>query len=89
MARALDAGPGDAFTGRPSELRGKETDPQPDRVGFKQAAYTGESPRALSEQFLTSDTRLSEISSYLIRISGHAIGCLFVLGSLKTHAYHL
>jgi hypothetical protein len=37
MARALDAGSGDAFTGRTSELRGKEKDPQPDRVGFKQA----------------------------------------------------
>ncbi len=37
MARALDAGSGDAFTGRTSELRGKETDPQLDRVGFKQA----------------------------------------------------
>ena len=36
MARALDAGSDDAFTGRTSELRGKETDPQPDRVGFKQ-----------------------------------------------------
>ena len=36
MARALDAGSGDAFTGRTSELRGKEKDPQPDRVGFKQ-----------------------------------------------------
>ncbi len=36
MARALDAGSEDAFTGRTSELRGKETDPQPDRVGFKQ-----------------------------------------------------
>ncbi len=36
MARALDAGSGDAFIGRPSELRGKEKDPQPDRVGFKQ-----------------------------------------------------
>ena len=35
MARALDAGSDDAFTGRTSELRGKETDPQPDRVGFK------------------------------------------------------
>jgi hypothetical protein len=36
MARALDAGSCDAFTGRTSELRGKETDPQPNRVGFKQ-----------------------------------------------------
>ena len=36
MARALDAGSGNAFTCRTSELRGKETDPQPDRVGFKQ-----------------------------------------------------
>ncbi len=35
MARALDAGSGDAFTGRTSELRGKEKDLQPDRVGFK------------------------------------------------------
>ena len=35
MARALDAGSDDAFTGRTSELRGKETDPQPDRVGFE------------------------------------------------------
>ncbi len=34
MARALDAGSGDAFTGRTSELREKEKDPQPDRVGF-------------------------------------------------------
>ena len=32
MARALDAGSDAAFTGRTSELRGKETDPQPDRV---------------------------------------------------------
>jgi hypothetical protein len=37
MARALDAGSDDAFTGRTSELRGKEKDPQPDRVGFKQS----------------------------------------------------
>jgi hypothetical protein len=36
MARALDAGSGDAFTGRTSELRGKEKDSQPDKVGFKQ-----------------------------------------------------
>ena len=36
MARALDAGSDDAFTCRTSELRGKETDPQPDRVGIKQ-----------------------------------------------------
>ena len=36
MARALDAGSGDAFTGSTSELRGKEKDPQQDRVGFKQ-----------------------------------------------------
>ena len=37
MARAPDAGSDDAFTGRTSELRGKETDPQPNRqVGFKQ-----------------------------------------------------
>jgi hypothetical protein len=36
MARALDAGSGDAFTSRISELLGKETDPQPDMVGFKQ-----------------------------------------------------
>ncbi len=36
MARALDAGSGDAFTGRTSELRGKEKDPQPDRVRVKQ-----------------------------------------------------
>ena len=36
MARALDAGSNAAFTGCTSELRGKETDPQPDRVGFKQ-----------------------------------------------------
>jgi hypothetical protein len=36
MARALDAGSCYAFTDSTSELRGKETDPQPDRVGFKQ-----------------------------------------------------
>ncbi len=37
MARALDAWSGDAaFTGSTSELRGKENDPQLDRVGFKQ-----------------------------------------------------
>ena len=36
MARALDAGSDDSFTGRTSELRGKETDAQQDRVGFKQ-----------------------------------------------------
>ena len=36
MARALDAGSDDAFAGRTSELRGKEMDPKPDRVGFKQ-----------------------------------------------------
>jgi hypothetical protein len=35
MARALDTGSGDAVTGRTSEPRGKETDPQQDRVGFK------------------------------------------------------
>ena len=35
MASALDAGSGDAFTGRTSKLRGKETAPQPNRVGFK------------------------------------------------------
>ena len=32
MARALDAGSDAAFTGRTSELRGKEKDPQPDRL---------------------------------------------------------
>jgi hypothetical protein len=44
MARALDAGSGDAFTGRTSELRGKVKDPQPDRVGFKhrKEGYTDE-----------------------------------------------
>ncbi len=31
MARALDAGSCDAFTGHTSELRGKETDPHADR----------------------------------------------------------
>ncbi len=36
MARALDAGPGDCVTCSTSELRGEETDPQQDRVGFKQ-----------------------------------------------------
>ena len=36
MARALDAGSGDTFTGRTSELRGKDIDPQPNRVGFNQ-----------------------------------------------------
>ena len=36
MARVLDAGSGDAFTGRTSELRGKDIDPQPNRVGFNQ-----------------------------------------------------
>ncbi len=35
MTRALDAGSGDAFIGRTSELRGREKDPQQDRVGFK------------------------------------------------------
>ncbi len=39
MARALDAGSGDAFTGRTSELRGKEKGPQPDRVGFRHSAH--------------------------------------------------
>jgi hypothetical protein len=41
MARALDAESGDAFTGRTSELRGKEKDPQPDRVGFKHCRSKG------------------------------------------------
>ncbi len=36
MARTLDAGSDDAFTSSTSELRGKEIDPQPNRVGFKQ-----------------------------------------------------
>ena len=36
MARALDAGSCDAFTGRTSELRGKEIDPQQNRIGFNQ-----------------------------------------------------
>ena len=36
MARAFDAGSDDALTCITSELGGKETDPQPDRVGFKQ-----------------------------------------------------
>ncbi len=35
MARALDAGSGDAFTSSTSELRWKETGPQQERVGFK------------------------------------------------------
>ncbi len=35
MERALDDGSNDAFTSSTSELRGKETDPQQDRVGFK------------------------------------------------------
>ena len=36
MVRALDAGSCDTFTGSTSELHWKETDPQQDRVGFKQ-----------------------------------------------------
>ena len=39
MARALDAGSGDAFTGRTSELRGKKTAPQSNRVGVKQVMH--------------------------------------------------
>ena len=50
MARALDAGSGDAFTGRTSELRGKEKDPQPDRVGFKQ--FEPSEQRSLQRQIL-------------------------------------
>ncbi len=34
MARAIDAGSGDAFTGNTSELRGKDIDAQQNRVGF-------------------------------------------------------
>ncbi len=36
MAHALDAGSCDAFTSRTSELRWKDIDPQPNRVGFNQ-----------------------------------------------------
>ena len=56
MARALDAGSDDAFTGRTSELRGKETDPQPDRVGFKQVMSSLDVEEALANGLETTKT---------------------------------
>ena len=48
MARALDAGSDDAFTGHTSELCWKETDPQQDRVGFKQVISSLDVEEALA-----------------------------------------
>ncbi len=50
MARALDAGSGDAFNRRTSELRVEEIDPQPNRVGFKQD-YPKTTPQQCSVAF--------------------------------------
>ena len=57
MARALDAGSDDAFTGRTSELRGKETDPQPDRVGFKQVMSSLDVEEALANGLETTKAK--------------------------------
>jgi hypothetical protein len=56
MARALYAGSGDAFTCRTSELRWKETDPQPDRVEFKQVMSSFCVDDALTNGFETAKT---------------------------------
>ena len=56
MARALDAGSGDAFTGRTSERRGKDTDPQPNRVGFKQVMSSLDVEEALANGLETTKT---------------------------------
>ncbi len=53
MARALNAGSWDAFTCSTSELRGKEKDPQPDRVGFKQVMSSLGVEDALANQLET------------------------------------
>ena len=58
MARALDDGFDDAFTGRTSELRWKETDPQPDRVGFKQVMASLDVEEALANGLETPRRRL-------------------------------
>jgi hypothetical protein len=56
MARALDAGSCDAFTCRTSELRWKETDPQQDRVGFKQIMASFSVEDALANGLETTKT---------------------------------
>ena len=56
MASALDAGSDDAFTGRTSELRGKETDPKQDRVGFKQVMSSLGIEDALANGLKTTKT---------------------------------
>ena len=56
MARALDAGSDDAFTGSSSELRGKETDPQPDRVGFKPVMSSLDNEETLANELETTKT---------------------------------
>ena len=56
MARALDAGSDEAFTGSTSELRGKEMDPQLDRVGFKQFMSNLDVEDALANGLETTKT---------------------------------
>ena len=56
MARTLDAGSGDAFTWRTSELRWKETDPRPNRVGFKQVMSSLDVEEALANGLETTKT---------------------------------
>ncbi len=83
MARALDAGSGDAFIGRTSELRGKETEPQSDRVGFKQVMSSLSVEDALAnglEATKTTPTRkdlLDEPDMQTITIPSYLYDLLF------------
>ncbi len=56
MARALDAGSGDAFTYRTSEPTLEGTDPQQDRVGFKKVMSSLGVEDALANGLKTTKT---------------------------------
>ncbi len=64
MARALDAGSCDAFTSRTSELRGKGTDPQQDRVGFKQVMSSLNVEAALANGLMAGAVHEKEKESW-------------------------
>ncbi len=82
MARAFDAGSGDAFTCRTSGLRGKEKDPQPDRVGFKRVMSLGVDDALANELETTKTTPtrkdlLDEQDMPTITIPGYLDDLLF------------
>ena len=81
MARALDAGSDDAFTGSTSELRERGVDPQPNRVGFKQemssldVEYMLASGLETTKTMPTSKDLLDEPDMPTITISCFSISC--------------